>query len=189
MNRTPLIVAIVISVVIAVSATDASRSSQETVDCGRAVDGIQMCLASSGSNLRLIFANVGDRDITLNLGVMMANGKVQLPNRVAIQFTDAQGKPRLFRFGDKRYPGVAGRLDDYVVPLRAGSTYSLRLTLDQFWCQETKEFSIPLLPGDNYLTAQFDGTGANAVNLDMPGIKLMNFWIGKVESNVLTLHR
>ena len=189
MNRTPLIVVALISVVLAVPAADASQPGQETADCGRVVDGVQICLASSGSNLRLVFANVGDRDVTLNLGIMLANGKVQLPDRVAIKFTDAQGKTRLFKFGDKRYPGIAGWVGYYVVPVRAGSTYSLQLTLDQFWCQETKEFSIPLLPGNNYLTAQFEGTGANAVNLDMSGIKFMNFWLGKVESNILTLRR
>jgi hypothetical protein len=189
MRITPLIVVISLAQVFALSAHSASWRSQEANDCGRPVNGVQMCLTSSGSNLRLAFANVGDRDVTLNLGVMMANGKVQLPDRVAVKFTDAQGKTRLFRFGDKRYPGVAGRLDDYVLPLRVGSTYTLQLTLDQFWCPETKEFSIPLLSGNNYLTAQFEGTGANAINLDMPGIKLMNFWFGKVESNILNLRR
>jgi hypothetical protein len=118
---------------------------------------------------------------------MLANGKVQLPTNIAMKFTDAQGKTRLFKFADKRYGFVAGRVDDYVLTLRAGSTYSLQLKLDQFWCRETKEFSIPLLAGNNYLTAQFEGTGADAVNLDMPGVKLMNFWLGKVESNILTL--
>lgn len=189
LNRTPIIVVALISVVIAVAAADASQPQQKTADCGHIVDGVQICLASSDSNLRLVFANVGDRDVTLNLGIMLANGKVQLPDRVAIKFTDAQGKSRLFKFGDKRYGAIAGRVDDYVVPLRVGSTYSLQLTLDQFWCQETNEFSIPPLPGNNYLAAQFEGVGANAVNLDMPGIKLMNFWLGKVESNILTLHR
>jgi hypothetical protein len=188
MHRTLVILATSISV-LALSAYGTARWSQEITDCGRAVNGVQMCLVSSGSNLQLGFTNVGDRDVTLNLGVMMANGKVQLPQRVTIRFTDAQGETRLFHFGDKRYPAVFGRLDDYVVPLRAGSTYTLRLTLDQFWCQETKEFSIPLLPGGNYLTAQFEGTGANAVNLDTPGIKLMNFWFGKMESNTLSLRR
>jgi len=176
--------AVVISAIVAVSAINSPRL-QDT--CGRAINGVQMCLASSGSNLRLAFVNVGDRDVSLNLGVMMANGKIQLPNRIAMKFTDAQGKTRLFKFGDKRYPGVAGRLDDYIVPLRAGSTYTLQLTLDQFWCQDTKEFSIPLISGDNFLTAELEGTGASAVNLDMPGIKLMNFWFGKVDSNTLTL--
>jgi hypothetical protein len=188
MNRTRLFLAGSFLVTVLIAGLGSPRP-QATAACGNPGNGVQMCLTSSGSNLELAFRNVGDRDVTLNLGVMMANGKVQLPNRIAVKFTDAQGKTRLFKFGDKRYPGVAGRLDDYVVPLRVGSTYTLQLTLGQFWCQETKEFSIPLLPGDNHLTAQFAGTGADAVNLDMPGIKLMNFWLGNVESNVLTIHR
>jgi len=189
MNRTRIIFAGSFFLATVLIAGFGPPQSQATAACGNPTDGLQMCLTSSGSNLELAFRNVGDRDAMLNLGVMIANGKVQLPDRIAIKFSDAQGKTRLFKFGDKRYPGVAGRLDDYVVPLRAGSMYTLQLTLDQFWCQETKEFSIPLLSGDNYLTAQFEGTGAHAVNLDMPGIKLMNFWLGNVESNTLTMRR
>jgi len=158
-------------------------------DCGTAVDGLQMCLAPSGPNLQLTLRNVGDRDLTLNLGIMLANGKVQLPDHLAIKFTDALGNTRLFKFGDKRYGSVGGRVDDYIVPLRVGSTYMLLLTLDQFWCQETNEFSIPLISGDNHLTAEFEGRGATMVNSDMPGIKLMKFWFGKVNSNTLTLRR
>ena len=188
MVRTSLIITVLILFRIAVSATGAPPRS-EANDCGAAVDGLRMCLASSDSNLQLALRNVGDHDLTLNLGIMLANGKVQLPNRVAIRFTDAQGKTRLFKFSDKRYGFVAGRVDYYVVPIRVGSTYTLQLTLDQFWCQETKEFSIPLLSGNNYLTAQLEGTGATVANSDMPGIQLMNFWLGKVDSNTLTLRR
>src|SRR5215204_5240404 len=164
-----------LGLVVVLSSTKASRCSQESADCGEAVAGVQMCLSSMGSNLQIALRNIGNHDVTLNLGVMTGNGKVQLPDRIAMKFTDARGKTRLFKFGDKRYPGVLGRLDDYVLPLRAGSTYTIQLTLDQFWCQETKEFSIPLLHGNNHLTAQFEGTGSNTSNLDMPGIKLMNF--------------
>ncbi len=188
MVRTTLIAALIALFTVAVSAPGAPAWLDDN-DCGAAVDGLQMCLAQSGSNLRLALRNVGDHDLTLNLGIMLANGKVQLPNRLAIKFTDAQGKTRLFEFGDKRYGFVAGRVDYYIVPLRVGSIYTLQLTLDQFWCQETKEFSIPLLSGDNYLIAKFEGTAATDVNLDMPGIKLMNFWLGKVHSNTLTLRR
>jgi hypothetical protein len=184
-----LILAASLSSVLIVSSADASRRSQGPPDCGSAVAGLQMCLTSTGPNLQLALRNVGDRDVTLNLGIMLGNGKAQLPNNISLNFTDARGKTRLFKFADKRYPGVAGRIDDYVVPLRAGSTYTLQLTLDQFWCYETKEFSIPLVPGKNLLTAQFEGSGAKADNLDMPAIKFMNFWVGKVESNTLTLER
>jgi hypothetical protein len=133
--------------------------------------------------------NVGDRDETVNLGYMLANGKVQLPSYLSLNFTDAQGKARQFKFADKKYSNVAGRLDDYIVPLRAGSMYTLTVRLDQFWSHETNEFAIALLPGKNLLTAQLEGRGAKFVNLDMPAVKLMNFWVGKVESNTLVLER
>ena len=156
------------------------------------IDGVQLSLASLDSNglkLEVAFRNVSDHDVSLNMGHMLGNGRVQLPDYVSLSFTDAQGKERLFQFADKKHSFVAGRLDDYVVPLRAGSIYTVTLSLDQFWCQETKEFEIPLLPGQNRLTAQFEGHGAQAVNLDMPGIKLMNFWLGKVASNTLVIER
>src|SRR5689334_13372995 len=118
MNRKLLTLTVLLFSVAMLTAGNVSPRSQATAACGNAVKGVQMCLASSGSNLEVAFRNVGDRDVTLNLGVMMANGKVQLPDRIAMKFIDAQGNTRLFKFGDKRYPGVAGRLDDYFLPLR-----------------------------------------------------------------------
>jgi hypothetical protein len=159
---------------------------------GESSDGIRLSIESTdrdGHSLQVAFQNVGDRDVTLNLGSIMANGKVQLPNYIRLNFTDAQGKERLFEFADKKHSFVAGRLDDYVVPLRAGSIYTLKLTLDQFWCRETQEFEVPLRPGENRLTAQFEGRGAKLLNQDMPAIRLMNFWFGKVESNPLLIER
>jgi len=187
MIRTSFIAAVLILLTLAISAPGAP-ARLEGDDCGAAVGGLQMCLAQSGSNFQFALRNVGDHDLTLNLGIMLANGKVQLPDRVALKFTDAQGKTQLFKFSDKRYGFVGGRVDNYVVPLRAGSTYTLQLTTDQFWCQETKEFSIPLLSGGS-LTAEFEGTKATLANLNMSGIELLNFWLGKVHSNVLTLRR
>jgi hypothetical protein len=73
--------------------------------------------------------------------------------------------------------------------LRAGSIYTLKLNMDQFWCRETKELEPSLLHGRNQLIAQFDGGGARIVNLDMAGVKLLNFWIGKVQSNALAIER
>src|SRR6185369_8761363 len=132
MNKTLLTFAVLVA--IAGSGTGAAKSSQNTPDCGRAVDGVQMCLTASGSNLTLAFSNVGNRDVILNLGTMLANGKVQFPTKIVLKYTDAQGQTRIFKFAAPTF--VAGRVDDWVLPLRAGSTYSLRLALDQFWCHE-----------------------------------------------------
>ncbi len=159
---------------------------------GQANDGIQMSLSANdpkASELQITLRNVGDRDVMLNLGFMLANGKVQLPDHIAIVFTDGFGRTRLFKFSDKKHGFVGGRVDDYIVPLRVNSAYTLTVTLDQFWCQETNEFEIPLTRGSNQLTAQFQGRGAQYVNLDMPAVKLLKFWLGKVESNTLVLER
>jgi hypothetical protein len=188
MNRTSLIVGVLIGLMCCASEAGAP-APVENNECGAASDGLQMCLAAADSNLQLTLRNVGDHQLTLNLGIMLANGTVQLPNRVAIKFTDALGKTRVFKFSDLRYGFVAGRVDDYVVQLRVRSSYTLHFTLNQFWCHETKEFSIPLLSGENHLTAQLEGAGATHLNTGQEGMALMNFWLGKVDSNTLTLRR
>src|SRR5215471_4428678 len=172
--------------------TASAATTGDSVQWGSPSDGVQMSLSSpepSDSELQLALRNVGDHDVTLNLGWMLANGKVQLPNYISLNLTDGKGKTRLFQFTDKNHSRVAGRVDDYVVPLRVGSMFTLALRLDQFWCQETMEFEMKLLPGENRLTAQFEGRGAKQANLDMPAMKLMNFWLGKIESNTLIIER
>ena len=167
-------------------------TTTDSLQWGSPSDGVQMSLSSpepSDSELQLALRNVGDHDVTLNLGWMLANGKFQLPIYISFNLTDRKGKTRVFQFANKKHSGVAGRVDDYVVPLRVGSMYTLTITLDQFWCQETMEFEMKLLPGENRLTAQFEGRGAKQANLDMPAMKLMNFWLGKIESNKLIIER
>ena len=141
-------------------------TASDTSQWGSPREGLQMSLSSlepGGSNLELALRNLGDHDVTLNLGWMLANGKVQLPKYISINFTDGKGKTRLFQFTDKKHTNVAGRVDDYVIPLRVGSMFTLALRLDQLWCQETMEFEMKLLPGENRLTAQFEGRGAKYV--------------------------
>ena len=196
-NSVTVLVVICICLLVSLpSLSPATRSqSIQSWQWGPTADGLQLSLSTADAGnrdapeLQLAVRNVGDHDVTLNLGSMLANGKVQLPYNISLSFTDAKGKTRTFKFADKRHSLVAGRVDDYVVPLRVGSIYTLRLTLDQFWCDETKEFEVELLPGRNHLTAQFEGSGAKLVNTDMPAIKLMNFWLGRVQSNTLALER
>src|SRR5437870_11684595 len=49
---------------------------------GQPTEGVQMSLSSNdsnGSDLIVALRNVGDHDVTLDLGYMMANDKVQVP--------------------------------------------------------------------------------------------------------------
>lgn len=175
----------------------AKSNSQTTASgqWGSASNGLQMSIAATKSDkvdspsFQVAFQNVGEQDVLLSLGMMLANGKVQLPDRIRLVLTDTTGQKRELYFSDKRYPGVRGRVDEYRVPLRAGSTYSLNLKLDQFWSPSTKEFVLNLKPGKYQVSAQFDGVGEKPRNWGQKDIGLMNYWKGKVQSNVLSFER
>ena len=136
--------------------------------------------------LEVSLRNVGERDLTLNLGTMLANGKRQLPDRIRLRLTDARGTEHELRYLDRRVAGAAGRVDDYVVPLRAGSTYTLRLRLEEFW---SPGMSLPLRlpPGHYRASARYEGSAARTGNADTQGVALLNFWLGKVESEAVAL--
>ena len=173
----------------AVAASGDKTTSQEP--WGVTAQGLRMSLSATGRDkagnpeFQVAFANVGEHDVTMNLGMMLANGKAQLPDRIRLHLTDAQGKTRELHFSDKRYPGIAGRVDDYAVPLRVGSVYALKLPLSQFWSPSTNEFVVESKPGKYHVSAQFEGGGAKHDS----GKFILNFWEGKLRSNTLTLEQ
>jgi len=124
--------------------------------------------------------NTSNADFVVNLGSMLANGKVMWPQAVRLVLTDATGHTRELHFFDRRYPVIAGRIDDFIVALRAGATYSFPVSLDQYLSPAMK-----LGPGRYRIAARFEGHGAMSLNLDTPGIGLMNFWKGTVQSDTL----
>jgi hypothetical protein len=138
---------------------------------------------------RVGFENVGDHDIALNLGWMLANGKFQIPYGVSLRLTDGQGKTRELVYWDRQHSGIGGRVDDYVVPLRVGSTYTVRLVLRDFYCRETNEFDLRLAPGKYRVDARFKGGGTVIPNKDMAGLQFLPFWQGTVWSNLVSLDR
>ncbi len=154
---------------------------------GLATQGLQMSISTTGKDkvgnpeFQVAFRNVGEQDVALNLGIMLANGKVQLPDNVRLSLTDVNGRVRELHFSDKKHPGVAGRVDDYVVPLRVGSVYMLKLPLSQFWSPNTNEFTLELKPGKYQISAQFEGGKAKHDS----GRFIMSYWEGKLQSNTL----
>lgn len=129
------------------------------------------------------FTNAGSDDLYLNLGFMLANGRVQLPSKIHLMLWDGDGRNRALDFGDKNYGAIGGRADDFAVPLRSGSSYTLTVRLDQFSSLATKEFDLKLKPGHYGVSAWYQGTGAEHFNTGSEGMVLMNFWKGKIQSN------
>lgn len=72
-----------------------------------------------------------------------------------------------------------------MLPLRVGSVYSVKVTLNQFWSPGTEEFTPELKPGKYQISAQFEGGGAQHASSKF----VMNFWEGKLHSNTLTMEQ
>ena len=172
------------------------RTSQSTLALpqawGQRAHGLRLGISvGSGSLSRataefsLALENTGDADFVLNLGSMLANGKVMFPEAMRLILTDPAGNTSELGFFDRRYPVVAGRVDPFVVPLRAGSTYVIRTSLNQYFIPATNNFDVKLASGRNRIAARFEGQQARSVNSDLQGVALLNFWKGTVESNVV----
>ena len=156
------------------ASTNGLRAAISTVASGS--------LSSTGAEFDVAFENTGSADFVLNLGWMLANGKAMFPTRVGLVHTDPAGRTRDLEFPT---PRVAGRVDDFIVALPKGATYRLRLSLNQYWSPATKDFQLKLADGKHHIAARFEGQGASAVNLDMRGVALLNFWTGKIQSDVV----
>ena len=142
-------------------------------------------LPATGAEFYVALENTADSDFVVNLGQMLANGKVMFPSAIHLTLIDPAGRTQDLDFSDPKYPGVAGRMDDFTVALRSGSIYALRVSLNQYWSPTTKTFAPKLGAGRHRIAARFEGQGARTVNLDMQGAALLNFWKGTVESNVV----
>ena len=155
---------------------------------GAVLNGLQLQITpvTSGSGapadvkLDIGLRNTGEADFVLNVGTMLANGKIMWPDAIRLMLTDPSGRSRELRFAS-RTPGIAGRVDDYIVALRAGSSYTVRVSLEDY----TRGVeSTALADGRYVIAAQFLGRRANGVNLDMQGVALLNFWTGTAHSNM-----
>src|SRR5262245_31659996 len=170
-----------------------SRALAQTVQTGAPItDGIRISIAvncgtllPTGAEFWVTLQNTSSSDFVVNVGQMLANGKVMFPTAVRLFLTDPAGNTRELQFSDRRYPIVAGRMDDFTIALRAGALYAIPVSLDQYWSPTTKDFELRLAPGRYRIRAQFEGLGATTKNLDMQGVALLNFWTGTVISDVL----
>jgi RNA polymerase sigma factor (sigma-70 family) len=150
---------------------------------GKAEGGLRLGLLSAGpGRVSVVFENVGRADAVLNLGIMLGNGKTQLPTAVRLTLTDATGKMRKF---ERRVGGVAGRVDPFVVPLPAGGRYVLPFAPAE--CIDADAPGVPLAPGGYRVAAEFTGEKVGRTNTDSGGLALMPYWTGTLRSGDVNL--
>ena len=141
--------------------------------------------ARSAEEMRLTVTieNVGDQDTVLLMGIMLGNGISQFPMSVRLLVTGDDEKSQELEI---RSPAIAGRVDPYIVPLRAGSAYSLALRLDDFRPLKSAGERIHLKPGRYRLRAEFVGESRDHLTWRREGLPLLRYWPGRERSDEAT---
>jgi hypothetical protein len=155
---------------------------QEAPAWGEQKNGVRVGIAAASSaRIAVAFENVGKDDIMVNVGMMLANGKKQLPTAIRLTAVDSQNRRHVLLHN---LPGVAGRVDPFLVPLPAGSRYSLPVALSNY----TSDFTDGKLPAGSYkLTAECAGGPIDRPNADVGGLATFPLWSGPAVSGETTL--
>ena len=138
------------------------------------------------------FRNVGSENFVLNLGDVQENGRGQYPTQLKFTVTEAGGKVRHLQFIVSFGFQLKDQLDDYIVSLGVGSSYTLIVSLDQLWDVYTHEYGIKLPRGEYHIQASYTGVTSYA-RVKLLGVELLpeggrgGYWAGQATSNSLRL--
>lgn len=126
--------------------------------------------------------NVEDNDTIINLGMMLGNGLTLWPTAFRLFLIGPDEKSREL---DYLTGPVGGRVDDYLVPLRVGSTHTLRLSLNDFIYPEARNLRIDMKPGQYRIHAELTSNEIGHVNSGEKCIRLRRVWQGKLQSDAV----
>lgn len=132
---------------------------------------------------RVELHNPGSHDLVLDLGITLANGAKQYPNAIEFALTTSDGRIlHLVPIDDLAM--VGGRVDPLIVPLPSGGTFSFLINLEKYLSPQEKDWKLHLSPGRYTLQAEYTGRAVpmTEANLDVKGIALMPYWVGRVAS-------
>jgi len=158
---------------------------------GESIYGLRMSISTAEKDeagfpkFQVTFRNTGGEDAVLNLGEI-GGSEPHINLNFSLIVSDAFGKTRKFEFKGPMY--VAGRLEPYLVYVKARSTYSLEVNMGQFWSPETYEYELKLTPGKYQVALEFVGRSPRrSVPAGKSSVK--NIWLGQLTSNTLAIER
>jgi len=133
-------------------------------DWGTVADGLQMRISLDQAatrqfeipKFRVELRNVGEKDLLLNLGIIIRNGGQQYPTAISLILADPQRPFQLIELKRSLPVDGVGRETLYL-PLSIGATFSFRVDLDDYWAVNSKEFDSKLKPGTYWLAAHLNG--------------------------------
>ena len=135
--------------------------------------------------IRLTIQNSGNQDTAVLLGYALGNGEVYLPREFIVEVTSGDGsqtEPLVFQ----RPLRLAGRIDNWIVPLPQQASFTLVLRAFDFIPLTTR--SLPFKA--EQLRVRLTGkTITNDLNPDLVGLRNWHVWTGEAASNTLDLRQ
>jgi hypothetical protein len=135
---------------------------------------------------RVTLRNNSENDLCLNIGFLLANGKMQFPQAISLSVVDATGKT--LPLGSLKPGYIAGRVDPYILPLPAGGLFSFSVELKDYVAGLPKDNGNNghLRPGAYSFVARFASQGVKDEGVSGDA-RLMPLWAGAVTSNQLKI--
>jgi hypothetical protein len=155
----------------------AAEPDAAKVEPAMTAPGLRLTVGKAGAGtLEVTLENKGAKPLVLNMGLMVGNGRALLPNAVSLVVTGLDAKERKLMRGSA---AVAGRLDDYLVPMPVGAKYSLMIRVRD-WAGEDG-FTPGVIVAGEQVRAVYEGAEVAYKNQGsvIPGLPM---WVGKVES-------
>ncbi len=169
-----------LAIVLILTVQVAARPPKSAPAWGPTADGLRVGVRFVAGRVEATLHNAGKKDVVLNLGVMLANGARHYPSALRITAVDARGQERTLVLEPAF---VAGRLDPLIMPLSAGARYTVPLDLGTAVVQGKGD---RLAAGKYRIQVGYQGKRVPKTAVpDMPGLALMNYWEGRVQSAVI----
>jgi hypothetical protein len=93
---------------------------------------------AKGAELRITLRNTGAKDINLVLGMTLGNGREYFADALFLEVKRRDSDVvESYQYADPgRSAAIAGRVDPWIVPLPAGSEFSITRPVSQFWSRD-----------------------------------------------------
>ena len=144
---------------------------------------LELAAAKKSGELSLVVRNTDRSAVNVNIGITLANGSDLLPTNVRLTL-ERDGRKSDWTYTG-RIAGVAGRIDDFILPLMPGASYQMTFAFSDFGPLEGIQHT--LQPGHYRVRASLWARHAEHMNSDTEGMKLMKLWTGVAESNEITV--
>jgi|ERR1051326_5645519 hypothetical protein len=138
---------------------------------------VTLVCQQNATEFRVTLQNISAGPTAAVIGSILANDKKYLPGKFALTVHRPDRADADYEYVDPTIPGVAGRVDPWLVMLPPKASYAITLPVHNFVGGREPFTS----PAD--LRLRIATSPIEHVNGDMPALRLIHVWVGRVVSD------